>query len=235
MGQIGPPWSVSSLTQRLGRSGRKEGESSIIRIYVEEDEPEQDTSLFRRLFLELLQATAMTELMLEKWCEPPESRSPSSLHARATSPERHQGAWRIAAETLERTLVQGGGFPNVDRPTLIQVLRSMGTADLIEQTPEGLLITGLLGEKIVGHHDFYIAFIVHEEYRVTHAGHHIGNVAFVAEIEEEKFLILAGRRWQILDIDHDRKRSPSSPHQAVACPTFAPDNTPRFIPEFARS
>ena len=50
VGQIGPPWSVSSLTQRLGRSGRKEGEASVIRIYIEEDEPEQNTSLFHRLF-----------------------------------------------------------------------------------------------------------------------------------------------------------------------------------------
>ena len=72
VGQIGSPWSVSSLTQRLGRSGRKDGESSVIRIYIEEDEPDQNTSLFDRLFPELLQATAMTELLLEKWCEPPE-------------------------------------------------------------------------------------------------------------------------------------------------------------------
>ena len=41
-------------------------------MYIEEDEPEQDTSLFRRLYIDLLQATAMTALMLEKWCEPPE-------------------------------------------------------------------------------------------------------------------------------------------------------------------
>src|SRR5262249_16474107 len=42
VGQVGAPWSVSSLTQRLGRSGRKEGESSILRMYIEEDEPEQN-------------------------------------------------------------------------------------------------------------------------------------------------------------------------------------------------
>ena len=52
----------------------------------------------------------------------------------------------------------------------------MGAADLIEQAPDGLLITGLRGEKIIAHHGFYVAFVVEEEYRVTHAGHHIGNV-----------------------------------------------------------
>ena len=90
------------------------------------------------------------------------------------------------ADELHRALVLQGGFPNVDQPTLVQVLRCMGAADLIEQTPEGLLITGLRGEKIVRHHDFYVAFIVHEEYRVNHAGHHIGNVAFIPEFQEDQ-------------------------------------------------
>jgi ATP-dependent Lhr-like helicase len=220
VGQIGPPWSVSSLTQRLGRSGRKEGEASIIRMYIEEDEPEQDTSLFRRLFIDLLQATAMTSLMLEKWCEPPEvdRLHLSTLVQQILSVIKERGGAR--ADSLERTLVKGGGFPHVDRPTLIQVLRSMGNADLIEQTPEGLLITGLLGERIMAHHDFYIAFIVEEEYRVTHVGHHVGSVAFVPEIEEERFLILAGKRWQILDIDHDRKTIAVQPSPGGRAPDF---------------
>lgn len=33
VGQLAPPWSVASLVQRLGRSGRREGESSILRLY----------------------------------------------------------------------------------------------------------------------------------------------------------------------------------------------------------
>ena len=220
VGQIGAPWSVSSLTQRLGRSGRKEGESSILRMYVEEDEPEQDTSLFRRLYLDLLQATAMTALMLEKWCEPPEvdRLHLSTLVQQVLSVIKEHGGSR--AESLERTLVQGGGFPNVDRPTLVQVLRSMGDADLIEQTPEGLLITGLLGERIIAHHDFYVAFVVEEEYRVAHAGHHVGNVAFVPELEEERFVILAGRRWRILDIDHERKTIAVKPSPGGRVPDF---------------
>jgi ATP-dependent helicase Lhr and Lhr-like helicase len=219
-GQIGPPWSVSSLTQRLGRSGRKEGEPSIIRIFIEEDEPEQDTSLFRRLFLNLLQATAMTKLMLEKWCEPPEvdCLHLSTLVQQVLSVIKERGGAR--ADTLHRALVLDGGFPSVDRPMMLRVLRSMGAADLIEQTPDGLLNTGILGEKIVGHHDFYVAFIVHEEYRVNHANHHIGNIAFDPGFEEERFLILAGRRWQIMDIDHDRKTIAVRPSPGGRVPGF---------------
>ena len=220
VGQIGPAWSVSSLSQRLGRSGRKEGESSIIRIYIEEDEPEQDTSLFYRLFLGLLQATAMTRLMLEKWCEPPEVDRfhLSTLIQQVLSVIKERGGAR--ADSLHRTLVLEGGFPAVDRHTLARLLRCMGTADLIEQTSEGLLITGLRGEKIIAHHSFYVAFVVEEEYRVTHAGHHIGNVGFVPELEEEGFLILAGRRWKVLNIDHDRKTILVEPSTGGRVPRF---------------
>jgi len=205
VGQMGPPWSVSSLTQRLGRSGRKEGEASVIRIYIEEEEPDQNTSLFRRLFANLLQATAMTELMLEKWCEPPEidRLHLSTLIQQVLSVITERGG--APADELYRALVLQGGFSNIDRPTFIQVLRCMGTADLIEQTPEGLIITGLRGEKIVRGHDFYVAFTVHEEYRVNHGGHHIGNIPFFPEFQVGTFLILAGRRWRILDVDHEGK------------------------------
>ena len=137
VGQIGPL--VGQLPDPApGPSGRKEGEPSIIRIYIEEDEPEQDTSLFNRLFLGLLQATAMTKLMLEKWCEPPEvdCLHLSTLIQQVLSVIKERGGrgptHSIALWSSE------GGFPSVDQPTLLQVLRSMGTADLIEQTPDGL-------------------------------------------------------------------------------------------------
>ena len=230
VGQIGPPWSVSSLAQRLGRSGRKEGESSVIRIFIEEDEPDQNSSLFDRLFPDLLQATAMTELMLEKWCEPPEidRLHLSTLIQQILSVITERGGAR--ADELHRALVLQGGFPNVDQATIIQLLRCMGAADLIEQTPEGLLITGLRGEKIVRSHDFYVAFIVHEEYRVNHAGHHIGNVAFVPEFEEDRFLILSGRRWKILNIDHDRKAIAVEPSRGGRVPRFSWRSWPRHPP-----
>jgi ATP-dependent Lhr-like helicase len=223
VGQIGPTWTVNSLTQRLGRSGRKDGEASVIRIFIEEDEPDQNSSLFHRLFPDLLQATAMTELLLEKWCEPPEvdRLHLSTLIQQVLSVITEGGGAR--ADLLHRALVLAGGFPNVDQATLARVLRSMGSQDLIEQTPEGLLITGLRGEKIVRHHDFYVAFVVQQEYRVNHAGHQIGSVAFVPEFEEERFLILAGRRWRILNIDHDRKAITVEPSPGGRVPVFHSD------------
>jgi ATP-dependent Lhr-like helicase len=45
-------------------------------------------------------------------------------------------------------------------------------------------------------------------------------VAYVPELEEEHFLILAGRRWQILDIDHERKTISVKPSPGGRAPDF---------------
>ena len=230
VGQIGPPWSVNSLIQRMGRSGRKDGEPTVIRIFIQEDLPDQHTSLFDRLFPDLLQAAAMTELLLEKWCEPPEigRLHLSTLVQQVLSVIAERGGAMTA--DLFGTLVAGGGFTIVDQGTFTDTLKCMGKADLIEQAPEGLLIAGLLGEKIVRSHDFYVAFVVHEEYRVSHAGHHVGNISVSPEFKVDGFLILAGRRWKILDIDHERKAISVQPSPGGRVPHFQPEGGQEIHP-----
>jgi ATP-dependent Lhr-like helicase len=69
--QIGAPPSVAALQQRLGRSGRR-GEPAILRIYVTEPLVDPRTSLSDQLHSELIQSIAMLELLLARWCEPPD-------------------------------------------------------------------------------------------------------------------------------------------------------------------
>jgi ATP-dependent helicase Lhr and Lhr-like helicase len=221
VGQIGPPWSVNSLAQRLGRSGRKEDEKSEIRIYIEEDELGPDASILDRLFPDLLQSIAMTELLLTKWCEPPDvdRLHLSTLVQQTMSVIKEAGGTR--ADQLHETLIKSGAFPTVDHAAFIAVLRSMGKADLIEQTGEGVLILGLLGEKIVASRDFYMAFIVPEEYRVIHGGRHVGNVTSAPDLGVDAYIILAGRRWKILQVDQDRKEILVQPSPAGRTPSFS--------------
>ncbi len=226
IGQVGPTWTVSSMLQRLGRSGRKDGEPQEMRIYVEEDMPDASTSLVDRLFPNLLQAIAMTELMIvEKWCEPPEvdRLHLSTLVQQVMSVIAESGG--VRADRLHAVLVEHGAFTNVDKPTFMQTLRDIAAADLIEQTPEGLLILGLKGEKIVRHHDFYLAFQVNEEYRVAHGGRHIGNVGLPPLLQENPFIILAGRRWKVLDVDHDRRSILVEPSPGGRRPSFLPSHS----------
>jgi ATP-dependent Lhr-like helicase len=220
VGQVGPPWSVNSLAQRLGRSGRKEGEPSVMRMYIEEHEAEPDAPFLDQLFPNLLQSIATTELLLAKWCEPPEidRLHLSTLIQQVMSLIAERGGAR--ADQLFETLCERGGFSNVDQPTLAQVHRSMGAADLIEQTEEGLLILGLKGEKIVRSHDFYVAFVVSVEFRVEHEGRHIGNIVWETSAIGEEYLILAGRRWRILQVDPERRVISVEPSTGGKAPTF---------------
>lgn len=73
--QIGAPFSVSSLRQRLGRSGRRQGAPAVLRQYAVEGDLSQHSHIADRLRLGLVRAVAMVELLLEGWCEPCQTRS----------------------------------------------------------------------------------------------------------------------------------------------------------------
>lgn len=221
VGQIGCPWSVSSLTQRLGRSGRRDGEASEMWVYIEGDEPSDKSRLVDRLFPELLQSIAMTEMMLEKWCEPPDidRLHLSTLVQQVMSIIAERGG--ASAQVLYGDLVEKGAFTNVARAKFVATLKSMGAADLIEQTPEGELILGLRGERIVRSFDFYSAFASSEEMQVIHKGHRIGSVTASPSIGADTYLILAGRRWKIIEIDTERKEILVEPSKGGRLPYFA--------------
>ena len=69
--QIGPPFSVASLRQRLGRSGRRANQPAVLRMYAVERDPDAEAHPLDRLHLGLLRSIAMVELLIENWCEPP--------------------------------------------------------------------------------------------------------------------------------------------------------------------
>jgi ATP-dependent Lhr-like helicase len=221
IGQIGAPWSVSALVQRLGRSGRREGEQSIMRVYIVVDKPDSRSPLAERLYPELLQAVALTELMLERWIEPPQ------IHGLDLSTCLQQ-VLSVLAETggtspehLLDTLVTHGAFRNVDPDLLVDLLLSMGEHDLVERMEtEGDLILGLAGQQVVSHYQFYSAFATPEEYRVTCDGSLIGLLPALFLPAEHEHLILAARRWEVLGIDHDRSEILVRPARGRKPPKF---------------
>ena len=91
--QVGPPPSVAALRQRLGRSGRR-GEPAILRIYVTEPAVDLRTSLPDQLRAGLVQSIAMLDLLLEGWCEPPDSGRAAPVNADPASHVSHRAAWR---------------------------------------------------------------------------------------------------------------------------------------------
>ena len=219
IGQIGAPWSVNSLAQRLGRSGRKDGEASELIMFIPEDKSKDDT-IIDRLHPELLRAVAMSELMIGQWNEPPQIDFYhfSTLIQQILSVIKERGG--TTAGDLYNTLVKEGAFHTIRQDDFIQILQSIGAADLIEQDDRDVLILGLKGEKIVGNFDFYSAFTTPREFSVIHKGGKIGSIQSVPDLETRQFLILAGRRWEILKIDFDRSEILVEPSKGGKVPKY---------------
>ena len=205
--QIGAPFSVAALRQRLGRSGRREGQPAILRQYAVETRLASDSSYVDRLRLGLIRSIAMIELLLEGWCEPPK---PQALHL---STLVHQILSVIAqrggasASNLYNVLCREGPFRRVTTPIFTDVLRALGNPEtgLIEQTESGLLLLGPKGERLVEHYSFYAVFQTPEEFRLVADGRDLGTLPIDNILSPGMMLIFSGRRWLVREI-HDREK-----------------------------
>jgi ATP-dependent Lhr-like helicase len=207
VGQIGAPFSVASLRQRLGRSGRRPGKPAILRQYAVEAKLTPTSNFSDCLRLGMVRAIAMIELLLEGWCEPPprEALHLSTLVHQILSVIAERGG--IRAQQLYGILCQIGPFRQVDTQLFLDVLRALGQPEvaLIEQTSDGLLLLGANGEKLVEHYSFYAVFQTPEEYRLISGGKELGTLPIDNMIAPGMLLIFSGRRWLVQEVlDRDR-------------------------------
>ena len=223
--QIGAPFTVSALRQRLGRSGRREGMPAILRQYAIEAKVESDMALQDRLRLGLVRAVAMIELLLERWCEPPRTGALhlSTLVHQILSIIAERGG--ASAERLYRVLCREGPFRAVDAATFSAVLRSLGDPQtgLIEQAADGLLLLGPTGERIVEHYSFYAVFQTSEEYRLLAGGRPLGTIPVDNVLSPGLLLVFSGRRWRVVEVDDRDKVIIVEPAPGGTPPIFGGD------------
>lgn len=220
--QIGAPFSVSSLRQRLGRSGRRDGAPAILRMYHTGKEPDAKSNPLDRLFLGLIQSIAMVELLKQRWCEPP---LPQALHLSTLT---HQILAIIAehggrhAHHIYETLCKQGPFRLVTPSIFKRILRQLGSSEvaLIEQTSDGALLLGKKGERIVEHYSFYAVFETPREYRILAEGKSLGTLPLTMVMVPDMTIIFSGRRWRIIEIDEKRKVINVSADRAGKPPIF---------------
>ena len=198
--QIGPPPSVASLRQRLGRSGRRD-DPAVLRLYVSEPPLDPRSLPIDSLRCGVVQATAMVRLMLRRWLESPGDPgfNYSTLIQQIMSViAQHGGA---TATDLHRALCGPGPFHLVDEARFARLLRAMAFHDLIIQTPDGLLLHGAAGERHVNHYRFYTAFHTADEWRVVVTGETLGTIPIHQPLREGVLLIFAGQRWKVTGVD----------------------------------
>ena len=220
--QIGAPWSVASLRQRLGRSGRREDKPAVIRLYIAERAWRHDLHPADALRCELVQAVAMVRLLIGGWCEPPDLGAlhlSTLVHQVLALISQYGG---ISAARAYDVLCRTGPFGGVEPKLFADVLRAIGAPDiqLIEQSSDGTLLLGEIGERIVDNYDFYAVFQTPEEYRIICDGKELGTLPVVTVIVPGMTIIFSGRRWQVHEVDDRDKTILVAPSSAGVPPLF---------------
>jgi ATP-dependent helicase Lhr and Lhr-like helicase len=202
--QIGQPYSVAALRQRLGRSGRR-GDPSVLRGYLEEPRITEQSTPLDMLRLRLVQTIAIISLLIEKWYEPPHDTAfhLSTLIQQVLSVIAQNGGAK--ASQLFRLLCDAGPFMNVSQSMFAGLLRSMGQADLVQQCQDGTLLLGMRGESLVNHYEFYAAFTTPEEYRLATVEKTLGTIPVDFVLLPGMYVIFAGRRWEVLRVETEQR------------------------------
>lgn len=218
--QIGAPSSVASLRQRLGRAGRRSGEPAVLRIYVREEAVTADTPPEAQIRAELVQTLAVIRLLLDRWCEPPESGALhlSTLVQQVLSLIAQHGG--VRAMDAFQVLCETGPFAEITRPMFVALLRGLGRRELLSQEGDGTLLLGPRGEALVNHYSFYAAFQTPDEYRLVCDGRTLGSLPMVEPLFEGMYLIFGGRRYRVVAVDEDRRVIDLLPAKGGRLPRF---------------
>lgn len=199
--QIDAPARVSSLLQRLGRSGRRAGAArNCLFLCLEHDS--------------VLQAAGLLRCWSQGWVEP------------VTPPPvpRHIAAQQLMALCLQERRVGmntwrqwWGGLELFDEHAeqIVEHLRAEG---YFEEDGDFLLI-GREAERRFGHRyfsDLTAVFSAAPEFTVLHGREELGTVdsaLLVEEVDGPRTLLLAGRGWEVTSIDWTRRRCQVEPSE----------------------
>ncbi len=201
--QNSSPNSVSSLLQRLGRSGRR-GQPPEMMLVFREENPLPNTPLPQLLPWELLRAIAIVQLYIEeRFIEPPRIKKlPFSLAFHQTLSVLASSGELTPKALAERVLSLPplSGISKEDYKTL---MISMIENDYIEMTEEKGLIVGLAGERLISSFKFYAVFKDSEDFTVRHESEEIGTITTPPPVGDR--FALAGRVWEVEELDVARK------------------------------
>jgi ATP-dependent helicase Lhr and Lhr-like helicase len=212
--QLEAPMSVASFLQRLGRAGRR-GKPSDMRFVCAEDQPLEEAPIYEQIPWQLVQSIAIIQLyMEERWVEPfkPVKYPFSLLYHQTMSMIAATG--EITPAVLAKRVLNLSAFKYVSQDDYRLLLNYLVDIDHIQKTDKGRLILGLNGEKIVNRFQFYAVFPENLEFAVKHDALHIGSIAMIPTVGSQ--FGLAGRTWQVLDVDFRKKSVSVKPVEGQA-------------------
>lgn len=219
--QIQAAPSVASLRQRLGRSGRLAGQPQILRGFCIENRVDVDSDVSDRLHESLLQMAAQVQLLVQGWYEPPAAAALqlSTLIQQLLSLIAQYGG--ITAGQAWTVLCASGLFTGLSQRDFAALLHELGDRDVLMQAEGGVLLHGALGEEIVNRYDFLAAFTSVEEFHVVSDGRPLGSLPVDRPLVPGSYIILAGRRWQVVDCRMRERIIQVVPAAAGRAPIFS--------------
>lgn len=204
--QIDATHSIASLIQRVGRSGRKDGEISNLYLYATDK-------------WSLLQSIGCWLLYKEGFIEPPQKNEKPYdilIHQALSITKGHSG---IKLRDLINQLIGNSAFKRIELFEIEQILQHLIEVDFLEKLQHEVII-GVEGEKIVNSRDFYSVFKTEENFKVVNAGNKIGEVPFSPQIIEDENILLSAKIWKIKFVDHKAKKIEVIPTKDGKKPMF---------------
>ncbi len=201
--QIQAPNTVSSLLQRIGRSGRR-GQTPEMTMVFREEEALPNTPLPQLIPWELLRAIAIIQLYIEeRFIEPPQRKKlPYSLLFHQTLSTLAQSG-ELTAKRLAQKVLTLPPFEQISEESYKTLLVSMLNNGYLEMTEERGIIIGLTGERLLKSFKFYAVFKDSEDFTVRCGSEEIGTITTPPPVGDR--FALAGRVWEVEEIDPQRK------------------------------
>jgi ATP-dependent Lhr-like helicase len=185
--QIDATNSISSLIQRVGRSGRKAGEISKLYLYATNS-------------WSLLQSIACWLLYKEGFIEPPNVKNKPYdilVHQALSITKEKSG---VKTTDLLKLLKENAAFCKIEISEINEILDYLIKIDFLEKIQNDVII-GIEGEKIVNNREFYSVFKTDVYLKVVNAGITIGEIPLSYQLLSDQNIMLSAKIWKITFID----------------------------------
>lgn len=217
---INPPWSVSSLIQKIGRSGRKDDAKIEFNISLVQNPITKDSHVCDGLRSDLIQSLALVELMLEGWCEPGNSQT------NGYSTFVHQLLAYVAQERLttkkliSQNILQKSFSSTVSPEDFELILENLKIQNYLHNDGKGCLTLGSEGDKLTENYDFYSVFFSPEEWTVFSDDRKLGTIPLINIYREGDCLLFSGKKWAVQGVDFQDKVMMVTPTKTGNPPKF---------------
>ena len=206
--QLDSTFTVSSLKQRIGRTGRRKNQDRISQIYTEEPES-------------ILLSATTVELMKQGRVEKPiiSFKNYDYLFQQILSMiVEHNG---IRAEQLIPEINNNPVFNKIDNHSIILLLKHMISKNIISSLDSSSeLLLGYEGEKIVHNKNFYAMFESEEPYEVIYDTKKIG--LYDEYKSKDQIVVLSGRSWIVVSTIPENRKIYVEPFNKYVLPRFEP-------------